>query len=172
MAAPKKHEIEITVNGTKYQLWVEPRRLLVDVIREDLGLTGTHIGCEHGVCGCCTIVMDGVSVNSCLIFAVQADGSEITTVEALSETERGELLQKSFQEHHALQCGFCTPGILMDAYDYLGENPQPTRKEIKEALSGHICRCTGYEPIVEAVEAVKESYKKYVSPKGKQGGSE
>ncbi|WP_374719810.1 (2Fe-2S)-binding protein [Parageobacillus toebii] len=146
------HEIEVTINGKKYQEQVESRMLLSDFLREKCGLTGTHVGCEHGVCGACTIHLNGSAVRSCLIFAVQVDGQEITTVEGL--TKDGELtpLQRNFIECHGLQCGFCTPGILMSTTDYLQKNPNPTLQEIKEMLSGHLCRCTGYEGIIKAIE--------------------
>ena len=146
-------DVELTVNGKKSRLAVEPRLLLSDCIRHELRLTGTHVGCEHGVCGACTVLLDGEAVRSCLLFAVQAQGKEITTVEALAG-EDGELhpLQAAFRDAHGLQCGFCTPGILMSMIDFLGENPEPNREEIREALSGNLCRCTGYQKIVEAVE--------------------
>ncbi|BDG47826.1 MULTISPECIES: (2Fe-2S)-binding protein [Parageobacillus] len=146
------HEIEVTINGKKYQEQVESRMLLSDFLREKCGLTGTHVGCEHGVCGACTIHLNGSAVRSCLIFAVQVDGQEITTVEGL--TKDGELtpLQRNFIECHGLQCGFCTPGILMSAADYLQKHPHPTLQEIKEMLSGHLCRCTGYEGIIKAIQ--------------------
>ena len=145
--------IEVTVNGRLYREQVEPRLLLSDFLRHTLGLTGTHVGCEHGVCGACTVHLDGVAVRSCLLLAVQADGSEIRTVEGL---EWGPL-QEAFRANHALQCGFCTPGILLAASDLLGRGGPPTRAEISEMLSGHICRCTGYEPIVEAIAQAAEA---------------
>jgi aerobic-type carbon monoxide dehydrogenase small subunit (CoxS/CutS family) len=145
--------VEVVVNGRRYRESVEPRLLLCDFIRHTLGLTGTHVGCEHGVCGCCTVLLDGVAVRSCLVLAVQADGSEIGTVEGLARAGELNPLQRSFREHHALQCGFCTPGILMAATDYLERHPKPTREEVADLLSGHLCRCTGYEPIVDAILA-------------------
>jgi aerobic-type carbon monoxide dehydrogenase small subunit (CoxS/CutS family) len=145
--------IDVTVNGRRYQEEVEPRLLLSDFLRHTLGLTGTHVGCEHGVCGACTVQLDGVAVRSCLLLAVQADGAEILTVEGL---EWGPL-QEAFRANHALQCGFCTPGILLAAADLLGRGGPPTRNEIAEMLSGHICRCTGYAPIVEAIAQAAES---------------
>jgi aerobic-type carbon monoxide dehydrogenase small subunit (CoxS/CutS family) len=145
--------IEVTVNGRRYLEEVEPRLLLSDFLRHTLGLTGTHVGCEHGVCGACTVQLNGVAVRSCLLFAVQADGAEIRTVEGL---EWGPL-QEAFRANHALQCGFCTPGILLAASDLLGRGGPPTRDEITEMLSGHICRCTGYEPIVEAIAQAAEA---------------
>ena len=145
--------IEITVNDRRYSEEVEPRLLLSDFLRHTLGLTGTHVGCEHGVCGACTVQLDGVAVRSCLLLAVQADGAEIRTVEGL---EWGPL-QEAFRAHHALQCGFCTPGILMAASDLLGRGGPPTRAEISDMLSGHLCRCTGYQPIVEAIAQAAET---------------
>jgi aerobic-type carbon monoxide dehydrogenase small subunit (CoxS/CutS family) len=146
------HEIEVTINGKKYQEQVESRMLLSDFLREKCGLTGTHVGCEHGVCGACTIHVNGSAVRSCLIFAVQVDGQEITTVEGLTKDGELTLLQRNFIECHGLQCGFCTPGILMSTTDYLQKNPNPTLQEIKEMLSGHLCRCTGYEGIIKAIQ--------------------
>jgi 2-furoyl-CoA dehydrogenase 2Fe-2S iron sulfur subunit len=145
--------IDVTVNGRRYQEEVEPRLLLSDFLRHTLGLTGTHVGCEHGVCGACTVQLDGVAVRSCLLLAVQGDGAEILTVEGL---EWGPL-QEAFRANHALQCGFCTPGILLAAADLLGRGGPPTRTEIAEMLSGHICRCTGYAPIVEAIAQAAEA---------------
>jgi 2-furoyl-CoA dehydrogenase 2Fe-2S iron sulfur subunit len=142
--------VDLVVNGRRHVEDVEPRLLLSDFLRHTLGLTGTHVGCEHGVCGACTIRMDGVAVRSCLMLAAQADGSEITTVEALAGNGELSPLQASFRAHHALQCGFCTAGILMAASELLEEG-RPTREQVVDLLSGHICRCTGYEPIVEAI---------------------
>lgn len=147
--------ITLTVNGTSYVRTVEPRLLLSDFLRHDLELTGTHVGCEHGVCGACTVLLDGEAVRSCLLFAVQAHHHEITTVEGLAQ---GPLpadlhpLQTGFWEAHGLQCGYCTPGILMTLIPFLQENPDPSEAEIREAISGNICRCTGYQKIVEAVQ--------------------
>ena len=149
-------EITVTVNGTRYERTVEPRLLLSDFLRHDLGLTGTHVGCEHGVCGACTILLDGEAVRSCLIFAVQVNGHHIQTVESLGTPENLHPLQQSFHEKHALQCGFCTPGFLMTLVPFLEENPHPTEEEIREAIDGNICRCTGYEKIVEAVHDAAE----------------
>ena len=145
--------IRLTVNGVTHHLVVEPRRLLADVLREDLGLTGTNIGCEHGVCGSCTVLVDGQSVRSCLMFAVQATGHEVMTVEGLSRAGEMHPLQKAFWEQQGLQCGFCTPGFLMTAYELLQHNPNPSEEEVRSALSGNICRCTGYQHIVNAVRA-------------------
>jgi len=149
-------EIELTVNGRLVRETVAPRLLLTDYLRHGLGLTGTHVGCEHGVCGACTVLLDGVSVRGCCVLAVQADGGRVETVESLAG--RGPLtrLQESFRSHHALQCGFCTPGILMAATELLSRGT-PTRGEIVDMLSGHLCRCTGYTPIVDAIEACVDS---------------
>lgn len=144
-------EVALTVNGKTYREMVEPRLLLSDFLRHTLGLTGTHVGCEHGVCGACTVLLDGVSARSCLLLAAQADGAEIVTVEGLAENGRLNRLQQAFHECHALQCGFCTPGILMAATDLLARGA-PSRAQIVDLLSGHLCRCTGYEPIVDAIE--------------------
>ena len=152
-----KVKIALTVNGRRHEREVEPRRLLSDFLREDLRLTGTHLACEHGVCGSCTILMDGQSTRSCLTFAVMADGAEITTVEGLGSVESMHPLQEAFWEKHGLQCGFCTPGMLMSALELLNENPDASGAEIREALSGNLCRCTGYQTIVEAVEAAAET---------------
>jgi aerobic carbon-monoxide dehydrogenase small subunit len=146
--------IKVTVNGTVYEKTVEPRLLLADFLRHTLGLTGTHVGCEHGVCGACTILVDGDSVRSCLMLAVQADGYSIETVEGLGSIAKMNPLQESFREHHALQCGFCTPGMLMTATDMIRKYPLATDDEIREGLSGNLCRCTGYEHIVQAIRAV------------------
>ncbi len=150
-------KIALTVNGRRHEREVESRRLLSDFLREDLRLTGTHLACEHGVCGSCTILMDGQSTRSCLTFAVMADGAEITTVEGLGSVESMHPLQEAFWEKHSLQCGFCTPGMLMSALELLNENPDASGAEIREALSGNLCRCTGYQTIVEAVEAAAET---------------
>ena len=152
MSRPR--DISVTVNGIVYRRSVEPRLLLADFLRGELGLTGTHVGCEHGVCGACTILIDGDSARACLMFAVQADGRSIETVEGLGRVGRMNALQQSFHEHHALQCGFCTPGMLMTATDMLRKYPLATDDEIREGLSGNLCRCTGYEHIVKAIRAV------------------
>lgn len=145
--------ITVTVNGHEYQRQVPVRLLLSDFLRHELHLTGTHVGCEHGVCGCCTVLMNGESVRSCLMLAVQANGMEFTTIEGLAG-DQDELhpIQRAFQEKHGLQCGFCTPGIILSVHALLRENPQPTEEEIRHGLSGNICRCTGYQNIVEAVK--------------------
>ncbi len=149
--------IKLTVNGVTYEREVEPRLSLADFLRHELGLTGTHVGCEQGVCGACTIILNGDSVRSCLCFAVQADGYEIETVEGLGTVDNMNPLQKSFQEHHALQCGFCTPGMLMTGVDLLRKYPLATDEEIREGLSGNLCRCTGYEHVVRAIRSVVEA---------------
>jgi len=151
------HRISVTVNGKRYEREVEPRLLLSDFLRHDLGLTGTHVGCEHGVCGACTILFDGEPVRSCILLAVQGDGHELATVESLSPAP-GELhpLQQAFWECHGLQCGFCTPGFLMTLVPFLEENPDPSEAEIRQALSGNLCRCTGYQHIVDAVKLAAE----------------
>jgi aerobic-type carbon monoxide dehydrogenase small subunit (CoxS/CutS family) len=144
--------VAVTVNGRRYERAVEPRLLLSDFLRRDLGLTGTHVGCEHGVCGACTVLFDGEPVRSCLLLAVQADGHELATVEGLAPgPDRLHPLQEAFWECHALQCGFCTPGFLMTLVPFLAENPNPSEDEVRHALSGNLCRCTGYQHIVDAV---------------------
>ncbi len=147
----ESRDIEISVNGEPRRGRCEPRMTLVDFLRETLSLTGTHIGCEHGVCGACTVLLDGESVRSCLMFAVQADGANLTTVEGLAPPGEMNDLQRAFQTFHALQCGFCTPGILTTATALLRENPNPTEDQVRHAISGNICRCTGYQPIVQAI---------------------
>ena len=149
--------ITVTVNDKEYTRSVEPRMLLSDFLRHELGLTGTHVGCEHGVCGACTIMLDGESARSCLMFAVQANGHHVTTVEGLA-TDSNNLhpLQQSFWEAHGLQCGYCTPGILMSMIPFLKQNPNPTEDDIRHALSGNLCRCTGYQHIVDAVKLAAE----------------
>ena len=152
----KQHTIRVNVNGTEYERTIEPRVSLADFLRHDLELTGTHLGCEHGVCGACTILLDGAAVRSCLTLAVQVDGADVTTVEGLAGLggrADGQLhpLQEAFRERHALQCGFCTPGFLTTAHAFLAETPNPTEAQVREAVSGNICRCTGYVAIVEAI---------------------
>jgi aerobic carbon-monoxide dehydrogenase small subunit len=148
--------IRMTVNGTACERSVEPRLLLADFLRGTLGLTGTHVGCEHGVCGACTVLVDGDSVRACLLFAVQVDGCSVETVESLGTPGRLNPLQEAFREHHALQCGFCTPGMLMTATDLLRKYPLASDDEIRAGLSGNLCRCTGYEHIVAAVRAARD----------------
>ncbi|MEE9148814.1 MAG: (2Fe-2S)-binding protein [Candidatus Tectomicrobia bacterium] len=146
-----QHTIRLTVNGTTYERSVPVRLTLADFLREELNLTGTHLGCEHGVCGACTILCDGEAVRSCLMLAVQADGASLTTVEQLARGDELHPLQQAFHQHHALQCGFCTPGFLMTAVAFLRETPHPNEDEVREAIAGNICRCTGYMPIVQAI---------------------
>jgi len=148
--------IKMTVNGAAREGQAAPRKLLVDFLRQDLGLTGTHVGCEHGVCGACTILVNGEAIRSCLMLAVQADGAELLTVEGLARDGRLHPLQEAFRDHHALQCGFCTPGMLLAAYDFLQMNPAPSEAEIREGLAAVLCRCTGYQGIVRAVQAAAE----------------
>jgi aerobic carbon-monoxide dehydrogenase small subunit len=155
-------QISLTVNGQGHTRAVEPRLLLADFVRNDLGLTGTHVGCEHGVCGSCTVLLDGAAVRSCLLLAIQCDGAAITTVEGLGGDHP---LQAAFHEAHGLQCGFCTPGFLMTLVPYLAEHPDPCDDEIREALSGNLCRCTGYQNIVKAVKIAARA------TAGAEGGS-
>lgn len=151
-----KFDLSVTVNGVAFQREVDPRRLLSDFLRHDLGLTGTHVGCEHGVCGACTVLLDGKPVRSCLIFAPQVHEQEIITVEGLGKIDEMHPLQEAFQEAHALQCGFCTPGFLTTLLPWLEEHPRPSEEEIREAISGNLCRCTGYQHIVDAVMLAAE----------------
>ena len=153
----ERHLVELEVNGRKRRGAAEPRTLLCDFLRHELKLYGTHVGCEHGVCGACTVLVDGVAVRSCTQLAVEADGRAVRTVEGLEEGGALNALQQAFRRHHALQCGFCTAGILMSATDFLQRRPDPTAEEVRDMLSGHICRCTGYYPIVEAIlDAARE----------------
>ena len=148
-----KYPVSVTINGSTYEREVEARLLLSDFIRHELGLTGTHVGCEHGVCGACTVLLNGQAVRACLMFAVQANGRQIRTVEGLSgNPDQLHPLQAAFREKHGLQCGFCTPGILMTLIPFLEENPHPSEQEIRTVLSGNLCRCTGYQHIVDAVK--------------------
>lgn len=146
-----KQTIQLTVNGRAYEQAVEVRMTLADFLRDELNLTGTHLGCEHGICGACTILFDGEAVRSCLLLAVQADGANLMTVEGLAQGDELHPLQRAFHENHALQCGFCTPGFLMTAVAFLQETQSPTEAQVREAISGNICRCTGYAPIVQAI---------------------
>ena len=148
--------ITVNVNGTQYERTVEPRLLLSDFLRHELGLTGTHVGCEHGVCGACTVLLDDEPVRSCLLFAVQANNHRVTTVEALGTPDNLHPIQEAFRERHGAQCGYCTPGILMSMVPFLQENPDPTEEEIREAISGNLCRCTGYQHIVDAIKLAAE----------------
>ena len=149
-------ELTVTINATQYQRRVEPRILLSDFLRHNLGLTGTHVACEHGVCGACTVLFDGQPVRSCLMFAVQANGHEIQTVESLGDPENLHPIQEAFREAHGAQCGFCTPGILMTLIPFLENNPDPDEQEIRQAISGNLCRCTGYQHIVDSVKLAAE----------------
>ena len=147
----QKQKVTLIVNGVKYQKYVSPRKLLVDLLRDDLELLGTHVGCEHGICGSCTILYNGKTARSCLMFAVQADGAEIMTVEGLASNGKLHPIQESFQDLHGLQCGFCTPGMLMTVYGFLKENTSPTEDETRQAVSGVLCRCTGYKQVIDSV---------------------
>jgi aerobic-type carbon monoxide dehydrogenase small subunit (CoxS/CutS family) len=154
------NRITLTVNGMRYTRDVPPRRLLSEFIREDLGLTGTHVGCEHGVCGSCTIEVDGATARSCLMFAVQADGTSITTVEGLAEGDGLHPIQEAFHQEHGLQCGFCTPGMLLSVKEFLSETRNPTAEQVRHAIAGNLCRCTGYQSIVRAVLKADELWER------------
>jgi aerobic-type carbon monoxide dehydrogenase small subunit (CoxS/CutS family) len=157
------HQISLTVNGREHELAVEARRTLADMLRHDLGYTGTHLGCEHGICGACTVILDGAPVRACLVFGVQADGSEVRTVEGLADGEQLSDLQQAFSDHHALQCGFCTPGFLMLAEAYLAEAEDAaalTEEQARELVASNLCRCTGYQGLVEAVRATARARRK------------
>lgn len=143
--------IDVTVNGTRHSVAADPRKTLADFLRDDLGLTGTHLGCEHGVCGACTVLLDGGSARSCLTLVGQANGSEVMTIEGLSNGEALHPLQEAMRDSHGFQCGFCTPGFMMTAVELLRSNPKPTEAEVREAISGNICRCTGYQSIIEGI---------------------
>jgi carbon-monoxide dehydrogenase small subunit len=163
-----KQLVRVTINGGIYERFAEARMTLADFIRHEVDLTGTHLGCEHGVCGACTILLNGEAVRSCLLLAVQVDGAEIKTVEGLASGDQLHPLQKAFQNQHALQCGFCTPGFLITALAFLQENPKPTREEARDAISGNLCRCTGYQPIINAIlEAANEHRDSQVEVKAK-----
>jgi carbon-monoxide dehydrogenase small subunit len=155
-AVTTSRSITVTINGTTYEREVEARKLLIHFIRDDLDLTGSHIGCDTGNCGACSVIVDGTLVKSCMLLAVQADGTTVETVEGLADGDELSKLQQAFKDHHALQCGYCTPGMLMSATALLRENPHPSDDEIKKGLQGNICRCTGYWNIVEAVKAAAE----------------
>jgi len=163
-------EISLTVNGTEHELSVEPRTLLIHVLRDELGYTGPNVGCESSMCGACTIHLDGEAVKSCTVLAVQADGREVTTVEGLADDGEFHPIQEGFQEEHGLQCGYCTPGMMMTATQLLEENPDPSEEEIREALEGNLCRCTGYQNIVRAVENAAEKMQE--QPAMADGGGE
>ncbi len=153
-------DVTLEVNGRSYEVRVEPRRTLADALRDDCGLTGTHLGCEHGVCGACTVLLDGQPVRSCLMFAVQCDGMELRTVEGLADGDRLHPIQQAFWENHGLQCGFCTPGFLMLAVGYLEQNPEPNEDELRSVLSSNLCRCTGYQNILAAVRQAAEDMRR------------
>jgi carbon-monoxide dehydrogenase small subunit len=145
--------VSVNVNGTARKALVEPRKTLADFIREDCALTGTHLGCEHGVCGACTVLLDGEAVRSCLLFAVQATGANVTTIEGLTPPDGLSTIQEAFRQNHGLQCGFCTPGFIVSVHAFLADNPRPSPEQIREGLSGNLCRCTGYQGIIRAVES-------------------
>jgi carbon-monoxide dehydrogenase small subunit len=149
-------QVTLTVNGQERSAAVDPRKTLADFLRQDLELTGTHLGCEHGVCGSCTVLVDGASARSCLMLAVQANGAEVRTIEGLATEEGMSVLQESLRDNHAFQCGFCTPGFVMTAVELLQDNPKPSEAEVREAISGNLCRCTGYESIVKGIVAAGE----------------
>jgi carbon-monoxide dehydrogenase small subunit len=149
-------DVELTVNGRPSSVRVEPRRTLADVLREELGLTGTHLACEHGICGACTVLVDGAAARSCLMLAVQADGADVTTIEGVAQGSELHPIQVALRDSHAFQCGFCTPGFVMTAKALLDENPKPTEADVRYALSGNLCRCTGYQSIVEGVLLASE----------------
>ena len=155
---PDRRKVSLTVNGTSSEREVESRLTLVDFIRHELNLTGTHVGCEHGVCGACTVLMDGAAVRACLLLAVQANGKRIDTVEGLADGDKLNPLQEAFRDNHGLQCGFCTPGMLMTLTEFLREQPNPTEREVREAISGNLCRCTGYQSIVAAALDAAKRY--------------
>ncbi|MGZ9712872.1 (2Fe-2S)-binding protein [Glaciimonas sp. GNP009] len=157
MTAQTDVVVNLKVNGKMYERRIAPRMHLSDFLRSELHLTGTHVGCEHGVCGACTILMDGKSVRSCLTFAIQVQGAEIHTVESLGTVDNLHPLQQAFWEKHGLQCGFCTPGMLMTAAEFLDAHPNPTREEVAEAISGNLCRCTGYQTIIDAIMSASET---------------
>jgi aerobic carbon-monoxide dehydrogenase small subunit len=168
--ATARQRIALTVNGEAHEREVDVRMLLADFLRRELGLTGTHIGCEQGVCGACTVLIDGDAIRSCLTLAAQADGRSITTIEGFSPDPRQlDTIQETFREHHALQCGFCTPGFVVSVHAFLNETPNPTEDEIREALSGNLCRCTGYRNIVQAVASAAEKMQQSVASDGKDG---
>ncbi|MEV2211436.1 (2Fe-2S)-binding protein [Streptomyces sp. NPDC050997] len=174
---PKLQLITLDVNGMQYDVVTEPRRTLVDVLRHELRLTGTHVGCEHGICGACTVLVDNAPVRACLMFAAQAEGARIRTVESLSDGAGGgggELsdLQRAFSEHHALQCGFCTPGFLMLAEGFLAERPEATKEEIREVVAANLCRCTGYQTIVEAIDGCATARRRACAQPGAQPGTQ
>ncbi|MGP8160268.1 MAG: (2Fe-2S)-binding protein [Candidatus Dormibacteria bacterium] len=151
-----KQRVALTVNGVPFEEWVDPRLLLADFLRDNLDMVGVHVGCEHGVCGACTVLMNGESIRSCITLAVQADGAEIMTIEGLAAGDQLHPIQAAFRDEQALQCGFCTPGMILRGYEILRENPHPTAMEVREAISGNLCRCTGYQSIIAAIMAAGE----------------
>jgi len=166
------HDITLTVNGTEHELSVEPRTLLIHALRDEMGYTGPNVGCESSMCGACTVHLDGDAVKSCTVLAVQADGAEITTVEGLAEDGEFHPIQQGFQEEHGLQCGYCTPGMMMTSVQLLEENPDPSEEEIREALEGNLCRCTGYQNIVRAVENAAETMRSQKQELAADGGGD
>ena len=167
---PELQLISLDVNGERYDVVAQPRRTLVDVLRHELLLTGTHVGCEHGICGACTVLLDDLPVRACLMFAAQAEGHRIRTVESLSDGDGLSDLQRAFTEHHALQCGFCTPGFLVLAEGFLGERPGATKEEIREVVAANLCRCTGYQTIVEAIDACATARRRACAGPGDRPG--
>jgi aerobic-type carbon monoxide dehydrogenase small subunit (CoxS/CutS family) len=163
----KRHSVNLTVNGRPVTLQVEARKSLADALRGDLGLTGTHLGCEHGVCGACTVLLDGQAVRGCLYFAVQAEGANVTTIEGVSPLSGLNALQECFRKHHALQCGFCTPGMVLAIHELLSRNADAGEEDVREAISGNLCRCTGYQPIIAAALSAASSYREPVSTDAK-----
>jgi aerobic-type carbon monoxide dehydrogenase small subunit (CoxS/CutS family) len=153
MTSTSKQVVSLNVNGVTHDVLIEARKTLADVLRDDLGLTGTKLGCEHGVCGACTVLVDGRAVRACLMFAIQAQGSEVSTVEGLDSDGKLDHIQQAFADNHGLQCGYCTPGMLMTAHAFLAENPEPTREQICQGMNGNLCRCTGYQNIVKSTAA-------------------
>ncbi|MFQ5838563.1 MAG: (2Fe-2S)-binding protein [Thermoplasmata archaeon] len=151
--APERYHLDVTVNGKRYEADVEARLLLVDFLRDHLRLTGTHVGCDTTHCGACTVLVDGRAIKSCTMFAVQANGSEVLTIEGLASDGELHPLQRAFSEHHGLQCGFCTPGLILTAYEFLQRNPKPTEEQVRRGISGNLCRCTGYQNVVKAILA-------------------
>jgi len=166
---PERQPVEVTINGMQIQESVEPRMLLTDFLRDRLGMTGTHVGCEHGVCGACTVMLNGEPIRACLMFAIQADGMEILTVEGLASGERLHPVQEAFRAAHGLRCGFCTPGILLTVVPFLQETPHPSEEQIREVLGGNLCRCTGYQKIVEAVQLAAQAIPGPVAPDAGEG---
>ena len=154
MSEPAVVPVSVTVNGTRHRVTVEPRRTLLDCLRDDLVLPGTHVGCEHGVCGCCNVIVDGALVRACLMLAVQADGSEVETIEGVATEDRLSPMQQAFCDRHAMQCGYCTPGMIMTLEDLVRNNPAPSDDELIDAVSGNLCRCTGYQQILQAARSV------------------